>query len=103
MIETFLQRLEALIKKEGHSIRTFEIKCNISNGTISRALRNNKQFQIEVLLKIASQFPHWDFNYLIHGEDKESMSNLEGPSSNGHLKLLDQIIQLAEAAKKSAN
>jgi len=106
MIEDFLQRLEKLIRNEGYSIRTFEIHCGISNGTISRAIRNNKQFQIDVLLKIADKFPHWDLDALIRGGDNRSrVATVEEGAKTlvTNQLLLDRIIELGELSKALKN
>ncbi len=67
MMPEFLKRLKEMIDREGISIRSFEMNCGITNGTVSRTIKNNKNFQIQVLLKISEKHPRWNMNYLISG------------------------------------
>ena len=101
MIIGFLGRLKEMINREGISIRSFEMNCGITNGTVSRTLKNNKNFQIHVLLKISDKYPHWNMNYLISGTSPMFHEDLK-KNPIGNEDFLLSIAELGEAVKKMA-
>lgn len=62
---TLKERLKGFIKYKGISVRSFEIKCGLSNGYISNM---RVSIQPEKMSCIAEQFPELNMGWLMTGE-----------------------------------
>jgi len=64
----FSKRLKKFIDSQHLSIRAFEQKCGVKQGTLSRIIKNNTAITSENLSLILNSWKEIDANWLLTGE-----------------------------------
>ncbi len=64
---TFSERLSQFIASIGETPTSFELKIGVSKGAIYKPVRNGKTVGLEILVKIFSNYPELDIEWLIIG------------------------------------
>jgi len=98
----FSQRLKSFISSKNLSIRAFEKKCQIKQGTISRMIKNNTSITSDTLALILDSWKELDANWLLLGEGQMTKSahtphllNTHGKSSAPSKELIEKILDNA--------
>lgn len=63
-----MKRLKAFIDSKELSIRKFETVCGISNATLSRAIKNDKDIGTDKLVLISEKFSDLNLRWLLTGK-----------------------------------
>ena len=102
---TLKERLKGFIKYKGISVRSFEIKCGLSNGYISNM---RVSIQPEKMSCIAEQFPELNMGWLMTGEGEmikamQQESTVSNRTVSISVEAWDVIKKQAESLKAQAD
>lgn len=61
------ERIRKIIEYQGLSISLFEANISTGRGTISRYLREDCSFSVEILIKIGQAYPEINMDWLVNG------------------------------------
>lgn len=73
------ERIKKIILNEGLSVRKFESLIGVSEGVISKALRNSTDISAKVLISIKEKFPQYSSEWLLTGEGPMYKSEVRQP------------------------
>ena len=72
-----IERLKQFIDSQGISPRQFEIKTELTNGVISRAIKNGTSLHGDSIVKIATCWKNLNMHWLLSGEGEMYKSDDE--------------------------
>jgi hypothetical protein len=81
-METIINRIALIINKLDISVRSFEKNIDVSNGTIQKAIANNKTVGSDVLNKILCNYPEISAEWLMRGEGNMLFDSIDINHSN---------------------
>lgn len=79
---TFSERLSQFIARIGETPTSFELKIGVSKGAIYKPVRNGKTVGLEILVKIFSNYPELDVEWLITGSGTMFREGARRPAGN---------------------
>jgi transcriptional regulator with XRE-family HTH domain len=79
MQEKIVLRLAKFIEMNNLSVRAFEERAGITQGVVSKVIKNNTSFSIENLAKIGETFPSLNMHWLINGKGKMFAEGEDSP------------------------
>jgi hypothetical protein len=82
-METVTSRIKLIINMLEYSVRSFENNIDVSNGTIQKAIANEKTVGSDVLSKILHKFPQLSAEWLMRGEGEMFRTTANG--NNGSI------------------
>lgn len=88
----FSKRLLQFIENQQYSIRAFEIECEITNGVISKALKNETILNGKNLIRISNRFPELSIDWLLTGKGEMIVTN-DKEDSDSDEKRKDEELQ----------
>jgi hypothetical protein len=81
-METVTSRIKLIINMLEYSVRSFENNIDVSNGTIQKAIANEKTVGSDVLSKILHKFPQLSAEWLMRGEGEMFRTTANNSSIN---------------------
>lgn len=105
-MQTFAERLEAIIKDTTLSVRGFESIVGVSEGTFNKVIKNNTDTSTNNIRKIFLAYPEYSIEWLVTGRDKIKREYIEGEEESlirqisEAQKTLDALIKTYDRIKK---
>lgn len=88
-----ISRIAEIISDERFSIRAFEEKCGLSNGSIQTAIKNESNLKDVTLIAILEAFPHYNPIWLLTGDGAKTTEGiLEAVMSETMKELEDKFV-----------
>lgn len=66
--ETFIDRLEAFMKKENLNANSLTVKAKLSNGLVNKALKNRSSMNSDSIERILCAYPRLNASWLMTGK-----------------------------------
>lgn len=102
METTLSKRLTQLLERLDLSARAFEIECDLGNGVISGAIKNNTDLSDKTIKRITSKYPYINIGWLMLGQG-EMISKGELTEANSETDLAARWKQSSIFYKKRAD